>query len=99
MPLSAKSIVPNISCWAERIWPRLWLPIGIIALFIIVSTFGLWPMVPVLCTYCAAALVFALALYFSFKPVLKITRPDRHCQAIRWLEKKSGLAHRPCNRF
>ena len=27
----------------EQIWPRLWLPIGIIIIFILVSTFGLWP--------------------------------------------------------
>jgi uncharacterized protein (TIGR02302 family) len=77
----------------ERIWPRLWLPMAIAALFILVSTFGLWPTLPVT-THIIMLALFALALLTSFLPVLKIKRPDRHA-AIRWLEKKSGLPHRP----
>ncbi len=82
---------------AEHIWPRLWLPAGIVGLFMMVSTFGLWPLVPAF-VHIALLLAFTVALYFSFKPVLKITFPDRTA-AIRWLEKKSGLAHRPATVF
>ena len=77
----------------EQIWPRLWLPIGIAIVFILVSTFGLWPALS-LPVHMIALALFALAGLVSLAPLLKIRRADR-AQAIRWLEKKSGLAHRP----
>ncbi len=77
----------------EQIWPRLWLPIGIAIVFLLVSTFGLWPALSLPLHMIALAL-FALAALASLAPLLKIRRADR-LQAIRWLEKKSGLAHRP----
>ena len=77
----------------EQIWPRLWLPIGIIIIFILVSTFGLWPALSLPLHMIVLAL-FALAGLVSLAPLLKIRRADR-LHAIRWLEKKSGLAHRP----
>ncbi len=87
----------KITMLAERIWPRLWLPMGIVGLFVMVSTFGLWPWLPAF-LHMALLLAFAVALYFSFRPVLQISRPER-AAAIRWLEKKSGLAHRPATVF
>ncbi|MCP4936933.1 MAG: TIGR02302 family protein [bacterium] len=77
----------------EQIWPRLWLPIGIAILFVLVSTFGLWPALPLPLHMIVLAL-FAAAGLVSLVPLLKIRRANR-AQAIRWLEKKSGLAHRP----
>lgn len=77
----------------EKIWPRLWLPVAMIILFILVSTFGLWPTLPISLHILFLSL-FALALAASFVPVFRIKSADRH-GAIRWLEKKSGLPHRP----
>ncbi len=77
----------------EQIWPRLWLPISIAIVFLLVSTYGLWPALS-LPLHMIALVLFALAALASLAPLLKIRRADR-LQAIRWLEKKSGLAHRP----
>ena len=79
--------------YLEQIWPRLWLPMGLIGVFILASTFGLWPALPFWAHVIALA-VFVVGLLASFMPILAIVRNNRH-DAIRWLEKKSGLAHRP----
>lgn len=92
-PLERKISRARIVMVLEQIWPRLWLPISIAAIFLLVSTYGLWPALP-FAAHIALLGVFALALLASFRPLLKIHFADRHT-AIRWLEKKSGLPHRP----
>ncbi len=77
----------------EQVWPRLWPALGIAILFIVVSTFGLWPVLPRTLHILVLAL-FALGGLVSLAPLLNIRRAAR-AQAIRWLENKSGLAHRP----
>lgn len=92
-PLERKIARARIVMVLEQIWPRLWLPITIAAIFLLVSTYGLWPALP-FAAHVALLGVFAVALLASFWPLFKVNLANRHA-AIRWLEKKSGLPHRP----
>ncbi len=77
----------------EDIWPRLWLPAGIIAIFLLVSALGFWPLLPKW-LHITLLTLFAIGLLAGFLPLLKVRLADRTA-AIRWLEKKSGIPHRP----
>ena len=91
--LESKIRHARIVMLAEQIWPRLWLPGAVIMVFAVVSSFGLWPALPRFLHLLLLAL-FGLALLASLVPLFRLRQPDRHA-AIRWLEKKSGLPHRP----
>ena len=78
----------------EQIWPRLWLPLAVIILFILVSTFGLWPTLP-LPAHLVALGVFAAGLLASLAPLFETSvAPIANKPSAGW-KKKSGLAHRP----
>ena len=90
----------TLSRWAlgfERLWPRLWLPIGVLALFCIVSLAGLWPH---LASTQHNLVLFAFSLVFlaSFLPVFQFRPPTRQ-EALRRLESLSGLPHRPATSY
>ena len=81
----------------ERLWPRLWLLIGIALLFALVSFAGVWPYLDpfvhkaVLAAFATAAL--AAAIYAA-----RIPWPTRD-EAIRRIERRSGIPHRPATSY
>lgn len=77
----------------ERLWPRLWLPIGVAGTFVLVSLLGLWPLLG-RNVHLALLWVFAIAFIASLVPVLRVSLPTRE-QALRRLEERSGVPHRP----
>ncbi|MET0745422.1 MAG: TIGR02302 family protein, partial [Microvirga sp.] len=83
----------RLALWWEEAWPRLWLPLSVVAAFLTVSFFGLWIETPPLWHAVGLAL-FALALAVAFWPVLRISKP-RRAQALDRLDRDAGAAHGP----
>lgn len=89
-----------LSRWAlafERIWPRLWPPLVVVGIFLLVSLLGAWPLLPALAHKIILGL-FAFALLLSFIPLVRVSWPSRE-QAIRRLESISGIPHRPASSY
>lgn len=81
----------------ERLWPRLWLVIGLVALFVALSLAGIWAMLPVWVHQAGVAL-FAIAGFVSLINAVRIPWPTRD-EAIRRIERRSGVAHRPASSY
>jgi len=81
------------SLWWERAWPRIWLPLAIVGLFLTLSWFGLWlDATPV---WRGAGLsAFALAFLVSLWPLLRLRWPSR-MNALDRLDRDTGLNHGP----
>jgi uncharacterized protein (TIGR02302 family) len=79
----------------EAAWPRLWLPVAVAVLFVLASMAGLWPLLSPTAHGIGLGL-FALALILACVPLLRLPRPERGA-AIRWLERRSRLPHRPAS--
>ena len=77
----------------ERVWPSLLPAAMVVALFLIVSWFGLWQLMP---WYVRAGVVaaFAVALILAVWPMLAVRLPHRSDARTR-VETRSQLAHRP----
>lgn len=90
----------QLSKWVlafEQLWPRLWLILGVAALFVAVSLLGLWPMLQPLAHKVVLGL-FALALLATLVHAVRIPWPTREA-AIRRIERRSGIAHRPASSY
>ncbi len=90
----------QLSSWAlafERLWPRLWLVLGVIGLFILVSLAGIWPHLGAL-THKIVLAAFATALIAALINAARIPWPSRE-EAIRRIERRSGVAHRPASSY
>ncbi len=77
----------------ERFWPRVWLPLGVAGTFVLVSLAGLWPMLGRQ-AHLAVLWIFAFAFVASLVPLLRVHAPSRE-EALRRLEQRSGVPHRP----
>jgi uncharacterized protein (TIGR02302 family) len=79
------------------LWERLWPPIAAVAvtfgLFLAVSWAGLWLALPPLARI-AGLFLFALLLLASLVPALRLRLP-REPDALRRLDRTSGVVHRP----
>ena len=81
------------SLWWERAWPRIWLPLAIIGLFLTLSWFGLWlDLSPFWRTVGLSA--FAVALLISLWPLFHLRWPNR-TSALDRLDRDTGLSHGP----
>ena len=90
----------RLSKWAlffERLWPRLWLLIGVFAAFVGLSLTGVWPILSPLVHQAvfAAFLIAALAAVFY---AARAPWPSRD-EAVRRIERRSGVAHRPASSY
>lgn len=81
----------------ERLWLRLWAPASVIAIFVIVSLFGLWSYLNPLAHRLLLA-VFLFALVGALIPLLSLRWP-RDAEALRRLDKNSTLPHQPAQAF
>lgn len=81
----------------EAMWPRLWFGIGLAVLFIVVSLAGLWPALPPVAHRVVLGL-FGLGFLVCLISVARVRWPSRDA-AIRRLELRSGVTHRPASAY
>ncbi|MFA5901099.1 MAG: DUF4175 family protein, partial [Hyphomicrobium sp.] len=100
-PLDAKfARKVRASRWAllfERLWPRIWLILGLVGLFLLFSLAGLWPLLSDPLHYLALA-AFALAGGAAVFYALRTPFPT-HDEAVRRIERVSGVPHRPASSY
>ncbi len=88
------------SKWAllfERLWPRLWLIIGLTGLFLLVSLLGVWSMlgnIAHVALLAAFGVTGLAALLFAAR-----VRFPTHEEAVRRIERVSGIPHRPASSY
>lgn len=86
-----------IALFFERLWPRLWLVLGVVMVFAMLSFLGLWPNLdPLLHKILLAA--FGLAAVAAVIYAVRIPWPTRD-EAIRRIERRSGVPHRPATSY
>ncbi len=81
----------------EAVWPRIWLLIGLAMLFIGASLLGVWAVLPEL-AHMSVLAGFAIAVLAVLVCMVRIRIPDRET-ALRRLEQRSGVAHRPASAY
>lgn len=81
----------------ERMWEALLWPFVVLALFLIVSLFDIWPLLPPL-AHRALLAAFGLALLAAFVPLIRLVPPTR-AEALRRLEQNAGIKHRPASSY
>jgi uncharacterized protein (TIGR02302 family) len=100
-PLDAKfARKVRASRWAllfERLWPRVWLILGLVGLFLLVSLAGLWPMLSDPVHYVVLG-AFALASVAALLHAVRVPFPS-HEEAVRRIERVSGVPHRPASSY
>jgi uncharacterized protein (TIGR02302 family) len=77
----------------ERLWPALAAPATAVGLFLAVSWLGLWMWLPPMGRAIGVCLFFLLAAAATL-PLLRLRLPSRE-DALRRLDSRSGLQHRP----
>lgn len=96
-PFERKVGLSRIALFFEELWPRLWLIIAVLGLFLLVSLAGLWSQLPVGVHKLALAL-FGLALLGALMVAARVRWPSRDA-AVRRIERRSGLPHRPATSY
>ncbi|PVE22362.1 TIGR02302 family protein [Microvirga sp. KLBC 81] len=81
------------SLWWEDAWPRLWLPLAIVLLFLTLSWFGLWLDIAPFWRSVGLGL-FTAAFLLSLWPLLRLRMPSR-TRALDRLDRDTGLSHGP----
>lgn len=91
--IAAVVLRARLAIFWEALWPRLALPLGIVALFAAIAFMGLWPLFPDSLRI-AALVLFALGFLASLVPLVRLSLPDRQVARDR-AERESGLTNRP----
>jgi uncharacterized protein (TIGR02302 family) len=81
----------------EKLWPRVWLPLGIAGVFVLLSVLEVWQLLPPR-IHSGLLVAFGIAFAFSLLPLFFWQRPSREKSFAR-LEKASALDHRPLTAF
>lgn len=81
----------------EQVWLRLWLLLAVVALFLIVSYAGLWAYLPPVPHGILLGL-FGLAAVVALASLGRVAWPSR-AEAIRRIERVSGVPHRPATSY
>lgn len=88
------------SRWAllfERLWPRLWVIIGLAGIFILVSLAGVWPLLSDV-AHVALLAIFTFAGIAALLFAVRVPFPSRD-EAVRRIERVSGVPHRPASSY
>lgn len=93
--LSRLAVASRLSLGWERLWPRLWLPLGIVLSFLAVSWFGLWTHLPWYGRI-VGVLAFAGAFAASLWHVARLVLPT-HRDALTRLDRSVTDGHRPAS--
>ena len=81
----------------ERIWPRLWLVVAVVAGFVGFSMIGVWQLLDPIAHKILLG-VFAVAVLAALLWAARTPWPTRE-QGLRRLERLSGLPHRPASSY
>ncbi len=95
--LDRKVVWSRLALYAERMWPRIWPILTVLAAFFLVSIFGVWPALGQI-EHVGLLSLFALALLVGLVFLLMTPWPTRD-EAIRRIERKSGVPHRPATSY
>ncbi|MGL4397696.1 MAG: TIGR02302 family protein [Hyphomicrobium sp.] len=90
----------RLGTWAlffERVWPRAWLLLGLIALFAVLSLSGMFLSISALSHKLVLA-AFAVAAIAAIVYAGRAPWPTRE-ETIRRIERRSGVAHRPATSY
>ncbi len=90
----------RLSAWAlffERLWPRLWLLIGLAAAFVGLAMLGVWSTLSPVAHQALFAL-FTIAAGAAAVYAARAPWPTRD-EAVRRIERRSGVAHRPASSY
>ncbi len=87
----------KLALFFERLWPRLWVLLGLIAIFAALSLAGFWSVVPTL-AHQALLAGFAVAGLASIVFAVRVPWPSRD-EAVRRIERRSGVPHRPATSY
>src|SRR5262245_45690819 len=90
----------TLSRWAllfEALWPRAWVLIGLVGLFMAVSLLGLWARLDELPHKVVLAFL-GLAVLAALLALVRVRWPTRE-EAIRRVEGASGVKHRPASSY
>lgn len=88
------------SQWAllfERLWPRLWVVIGVFTVFAVFSVLGMWPRLGDAAHYVLLA-IFTAAALAALAFAVRTPWPSRD-EAVRRIERVSGVVHRPASSY
>ncbi|MGA9546074.1 MAG: DUF4175 family protein, partial [Rhodomicrobium sp.] len=81
----------------ERLWPRIWLPVGVCGVFILLSAFEIWQLLPP--PFHASLLWwFGATFGLSLLPLALWKRPTRE-KSLERIEQASALEHRPLTAY
>lgn len=95
--ISRKVTQSQLALFVERMWPRLWLALTPILLFIVISLAGLWSeMSPLL--HKGVLGVLGAILFAGVIMLLRLRWPGR-AEAIARLEHTSDVSHRPISSY
>ncbi len=81
----------------EKLWPRVWMPVAVCGVFVLLSAFEVWQLLPPR-VHLGLLWAFGAALFLSILPLLFWRRPKRDASLAR-IEKASALAHRPLTAY
>ena len=81
----------------ETLWPRLWLPVAVCGVFVLLSAFEVWQLLPPRFHLSLLGL-FGGALVLSLLPLVLWKRPTREKSLAR-IEQASALEHRPLTAY
>ena len=81
----------------EEIWPRVWLLIGLAAVFVLISMLGVWQGLSDF-GHTALLSLFALVALAILVWIARVRIPTR-AEAVRRVERASGVAHRPASSY
>jgi uncharacterized protein (TIGR02302 family) len=93
--LGRLAMASRVSLGWERLWPRLWLPVGIILTFLAVSWFGLWTHLPWQ-GRAIGVVLFVAALGASLWHVARTVLPT-HRDGLTRLDQSLAGGHRPAS--
>ena len=88
----------RMTLYFERLWPRLWLILGVAGLFLLVSLLNVWAHLP-------QPAHIALLAGFAVSALAAVICSPRACnypgreEAVRRLERVSGIPHRPASSY
>lgn len=87
----------NRALLVEKLWPRIWLPLAVCGVFVLLSAFEVWQLLPPR-VHLGLLWAFGAASIVSLLPLVFWRRPSRERSLAR-LEQASALQHRPLTAF
>ncbi|ADP72560.1 hypothetical protein Rvan_3377 [Rhodomicrobium vannielii ATCC 17100] len=95
--LRRKVRTANRAMLFEKLWPRVWLPLAVVGVFVLLSAFEVWQMLPPAAHF-GLLWGFGAGFVFSLVPLV-FWRPPSRQDALDRIERASALDHRPLTAF